>query len=379
MSFKAPNMFPTETRRSDTNVVRWLLITFALTIALLAIWLVRDVLLLALTAIIFAILLTTPIRFFVRHGIHRTLAVLLTIFLIGLVVSATSALALPDLFEQFRILVVQTLPSAGVVLQRELSPENLTLRFPFLRDFMTDVNLADLTNQLWQQVINGLATVSGQVFPFVTNLVSVLFSLLIVIFLSIYFVADPDPHWRGMLRLVPISYRPRAREILLSLDYTLRQFLQTQIILMILTGTLTTIAMLVLGLPLAGVLGVISGLFSFVPNFGPLLALVPVLAVTIINSPEKVLLVVLVYFGIQFVVGQVVAPLLLGSEIQLPPAIILLSQIVFGIFFGFLGLLLSVPLAAIGTVLIREVYVRDVLGDTEVSLRVTQEHEKVVE
>ncbi|MFN7210373.1 MAG: AI-2E family transporter [Aggregatilineales bacterium] len=366
-------MFPIETRPSDTNIGRWLLAAFALTIALLAIWLIRDVLLLALTAIIFAILLTTPIRFFVRHGVHRTAAVLLTIFLIGLVVSTTSALVLPGLFEQFRILVVQTLPSAGQVLQRELSPENLTLRFPFLRDFLTDVSLADLANQLSQQIINSLATVSGQVFPFVSNLFSVLFSLLIIIFLSIYFVADPDPHWRGMLRLVPMGYRQRAREILLSLDHTLRQFLQMQIALMILTGVLTTIAMLVLGLPLAGVLGVISGLFSFVPNFGPLVALVPVLAVTILNSPEKVLLVVLVYFGIQFIVGQIVAPLLLGNEIKLPPAIILLSQIIFGIFFGFLGLLLSVPLAAIAVVLVREVYVRDVLGDTEASLRLTQE------
>ncbi|MCE7946335.1 MAG: AI-2E family transporter [Chloroflexi bacterium CFX4] len=372
-------MFPRETRRNDTNVVRWLLIAFTLVIVLMAIWLVRDVLLLSLTAVIFAILLTTPIRFFVRHGINRIVAVLLTVFLISLVIAATSALALPDLFEQFRILVVQTLPSAGQVLQRELAPENLTLRFPFLRDFMTEMSLADLTNQLSQQIVSGLATVSGQVFPFVTNLFSALFSLLIVIFLSIYFVADPDPHWRGLLRLVPIGYRPRAREILLSLDYTLRQFLQTQIILMILTGTLTTIAMLVLGLPLAGVLGVIGGLFSFVPNFGPLVALVPVLAVTILNSPEKVLLVLLVYFGIQFVVGQIVAPLLLGKEIQLPPAIILLSQIIFGIFFGFLGLLLSVPLAAIGVVLIREVYVRDVLGDTEASLRVTQEFERVLD
>ncbi|MFQ3536139.1 MAG: AI-2E family transporter [Aggregatilineales bacterium] len=372
-------MFPIETRRSDINIVRWLLIAFALIIALLAVWLIRDVLLLALTAVIFAILLTTPIRFFVRHGIHRTIAVLLTVFLIGLVVSAASALALPDLFEQFRILVVQTLPSAGQVLQRELSPENLALRFPFLRDFLTEVSLADLANQLSQQIISSLATVSGQVFPFVSNLVSILFSLLIVIFLSIYFVADPDSHWRGLLRLVPIGYRTRAREILLSLDYTLRQFLQTQIVLMILTGTLTTIAMFVLGLPLSGVLGVISGLFSFVPNFGPLAALVPILAVTILNSPEKVLLVVLVYLGIQFIVGQIVAPLLLGSEIKLPPAIILLSQIVFGIFFGFLGLLLSVPLAAIGVVLIREVYVRDVLGDTEAGLRVAQEYEKLPE
>jgi predicted PurR-regulated permease PerM len=70
---------------------------------------------------------------------------------------------------------------------------------------MTDVSLADLTNQLWQWIVGGLATVSRRVSPFVTNLPSALFSLLIAIFLSIHFVARPDPRWRGVLRFVPIS------------------------------------------------------------------------------------------------------------------------------------------------------------------------------
>ncbi|GAB4545370.1 MAG: AI-2E family transporter [Anaerolineae bacterium] len=365
-------------RPTDNNVIRWLLIAFAIVITGLSVWLIRDVLLLTLTAIIFALLLTTPIRFFVRHGARRSLAVAITLLLIGVSFVIVTALILPGLLGQFQILITQTLPRAGQLLQAELDPVKLAERYPFLEGALSGINLADLTNQISQQLVAGLANVSGQVFPFLGNLVSTLFSIMIVVFLSIYFVADPDTHWRGMLKLVPLSYRPRARQILLSLDHTLRQFLQAQIVLMVLTGVLTTIAFIALELPLSGVLGVITGFFSFVPNFGPLIALVPILAVVIINSPDKVWLMLAIFFGIQLIVSQVVAPLLLGQEVKLPPALILLSQIIFSVLFGFLGLLLSVPLAAIGIVLVREIYVRDILGDPE-GIRATQEIERLEE
>jgi predicted PurR-regulated permease PerM len=117
--------------------------------------------------------------------------------------------------------------------------------------------------------------------------------------------------------------------------------------------------------PLAGVLGTLTGLLSFVPNFGPLVALLPILAVAIISTPSKIMLIVVVFYILQFIQNQIVAPLLMGQEIDLPPAIILLSQIIAGILFGFLGLLLSVPLTAILMVLVKEIYIRDVLGDVD--------------
>jgi len=106
-------------------------------------------------------------------------------------------------------------------------------------------------------------------------------------------------------------------------------------------------------------------LFSFVPNFGPLIALIPTLAVAILNTPQQLILVLLVFFGIQTIVSQIAAPLMIGNELNMPPALILLSQLFAGIFFGFLGLLLSVPLAIIVIVLVKEVYVHDILGDTD--------------
>ncbi len=343
------------------QLVRWVLVTFIVALLFVAIWLIRDILMLTLTAVIFAELLTTPVRFLVRRGVRRPVAVLLTMVLVIVLIAAATALLLPGLLDQFRDLVVRYIPAAAEQLQRELQPQNLIARFPFLEG----LDLKSVTDQVSTQFLGGLANLSTQVFPFFGSLASVVLSILIVMFLAVYFIADPGTHERGLLKLTPIRYRPRAQEILVKLDTVLRKFLQAQVVLMMLTGVLTIIALWVLGMPLAGVLGTITGLFSFVPNFGPLLALVPILAVAIINVPTQVGLIVLVFYVLQFLVSQLLAPLLLGQEVNLPPAMILLSQIIAGIFFGFLGLLLSVPLAAIIVVLVREIYVRDILGDVE--------------
>ncbi len=178
-----------------------------------------------------------------------------------------------------------------------------------------------------------------------------------------YFVADPDLHERGLLKMMPIRYRGRGFEILLKLDSTLRKFLQAQVLLMLLIGVTTGAALALIGVPLAGALGTITGLLAFIPNFGPLVALVPIIAVALINTPDQLLLIIVVFYVLQFLMSQIIAPILMGQEVNLPPAIILLSQIIAGIFFGFLGLLLSVPLAAIVVVLVREIYIKDILGD----------------
>jgi predicted PurR-regulated permease PerM len=327
-------------------------------------WLIRDIIMLTLTAVIFAVLLTSPVRFFVRRGIKRPIAVFITLILIIAVVIAAGALLLPGLLDQFRQLVTDYLPRAAAQLQDELQAPKLIQRFPFLQG-LNPQDIAKVTDQISTQLLGGLANVGSQIFPFVGGLASTLLSILIVVFLALYFVADPDMHERGMVKLIPIRYRPRALEIIGKLDRVLRNFLQAQILLMLLIGVSTGLALAIIGVPLAGALGTITGLFAFVPNFGPLVALIPILAVSLINIPQQIGLIVVVFYILQFVQSQLITPLLMGQEVNLPPAVILLSQIIAGIFFGFLGLLLSVPLAAIAVVLVREIYIKDILGDTE--------------
>ncbi len=353
-------MTSAEINTTNGQIMRWVLITFLVLLIAVAVWLIRDILMLTLTAVIFSVLLTTPIRFFVRRGIRRPIAILLTIILIVAVIALTTALLLPDLLKQFRDLA-HIIQDATRQLQEELRTDKLTTRFPFLEG----LDLKNITDQISTQFLGGLTNVTREVFPFVGSLASTLLSVLIVVFLGVYFVSDPGMHERGLIKLVPLRYRPRANEILIKLDKVLRGFLQGQLVLMVLTGVSTGAGLAIIGVPFAGALGIITGLFSFVPNFGPLVSLIPILAVAIVNTPDKIGLIIVVFYVLQFILGSLITPLLLGQEINLPPAIILLSQIIAGIFFGFLGLLLAVPLAAILVLLIREIYIKDILGDVE--------------
>jgi predicted PurR-regulated permease PerM len=317
------------------------------------------------------VLLTTPVRLFVRRGIARPVAVLLSAGLILAAIIAIVLLVLPDLLVQFRLLVTTYIPQATQRLEEQLRPVNLRQTFAFLKDY-SDQEILALTNDITRQLSASLSGLSSQLFPFFSGLIpffsgllSTIISILVVLFLAFYFVADPDTHTRGIIRLVPIRIRPRAMEILRSLDRSLRNFLEAQVLLMLLTGVSTAIVLALMGVPLAGALGTITGLFSFVPNFGPLVSLVPIVAVALINTPQQLGLIIVVYYVLQFIQSQLITPLLMGQEVNLPPAVILLSQIVAGIFFGFLGLLLSVPLAAIGVTLVREIYIKDLLGDRE--------------
>ncbi len=360
------------------QITRWVIIAFGIIVLCVAVWLVRDILMLTLTSVIFAMLMTTPVRFLVRRGMRRSMAVLISILLFLVILILSAAILLPGLLDQFRQLVIilqralrpgvfligdPTLDTTqlSIILRRAFQPNNWAANL----EFLNGVDLSDLSKQISTQVFGGVANITSQVFPFVGSLASVLLSILIVVFMGMYFVADPGTYERGALRLIPISYRSRAQDILRKLEMALRSFLQAQVILMLLTGGSTAITLALLGIPLAGGLGTITGLFSFVPNFGPLVALIPIVAVVIINAPGKILSVIAVFYALQLIQSQLIAPLLVGQEIHLPPVVILLAQIIAGIFFGFLGLLLSVPLAAIVVVLIREIYIKDMLGDNE--------------
>src|SRR5437868_11870342 len=107
------------------QVTRWVLVAFVIVVLAYAMWLIRDILMLTLTAVIFSVLLTSPVRFFVKRGVRRPLAVLLTMILIFAVISLAAALLLPDLLAQFRTLIVVYIPTAAEQLRAELQPQNL--------------------------------------------------------------------------------------------------------------------------------------------------------------------------------------------------------------------------------------------------------------
>lgn len=367
------------------QTTRWVLLAVLIVIVLLALWTISGILLLALTAVVLVVLITTPVRFLMRRGVRRGPASIISLLSVIVFVLVILLAVVPLLSRQFVTLTDRVQQGITEIIESwayldeqpakvflgwhmpvpvESPQEPVTEVLRLLRDsFQLD---AELIQQVGSQLINALQQLSVSVVPVVSGVASTFLNILIVIFLSIYFLTNPRGYEDGLIRLLPLFYRHRGREIIDRLDTALRGWLESTLLAMVFVGVATWIGLGVLGLAEAAALGVVAGLLAFVPTFGTLVAAILAVAVGILQEPQNIGWIILITYLISLVQSQVISPLLVAGRINLPPALVLLAQIIFGLLFGFLGLLLAVPLAAILMVLVQEVYIKDILGDTAV-------------
>lgn len=202
-----------------------------------------------------------------------------------------------------------------------------------------------------------MPSVTRYLFPFVTTTVEAGAGIILMLFLSIYFAADPDLYRRGALALLPVARRATGAEVLDRVAIVLRKWLVTQLIAMVAMGIVSTIALLILHVKAPFALGILAGLFEFIPTVGPLLSSVPAIAMAFLDSPEKALIVIGVYLALHFLESHLLIPLLMKGGMNLPPALTVLSQALLALVFGFLGLMVAVPMLATVMVLVQTLYV----------------------
>jgi predicted PurR-regulated permease PerM len=200
-------------------------------------------------------------------------------------------------------------------------------------------------------------------FPFLTSTLSAFGGVLLIIFLSVYIGAEPTTYRSGLMHLFPQRTRKRAGEVLEAMAVALRKWLVTQLIAMAVIGSVTTIVLLIFKVKAAFALGLLAGLFEFIPTIGPILSAVPAIAMGFLDSPEKALFIGVAYIGIQFLENHILIPLLMRGGVDLPPALTVISQALMALVFGFIGLMVAVPLLAAVMVPIKMLYVQDVVGD----------------
>jgi predicted PurR-regulated permease PerM len=152
--------------------------------------------------------------------------------------------------------------------------------------------------------------------------------------------------------------------VLTQIASVLRKWLVTQLIAMLVLAVVWAIALSVLGVKAALALAVIAGILEFVPTIGPTMAVIPALAMAALDSPGKALSVLIVYLVIQGFEANVLIPMLMNRRISLPPALTIVTQALMTLAFGFLGLMVAVPLLAAVLVPIKLLYVEDVVGDS---------------
>jgi predicted PurR-regulated permease PerM len=204
---------------------------------------------------------------------------------------------------------------------------------------------------------------SSHFFAVFSSTLSALGALLVVTFVAIYIAIDPGTYRRGILHLVPHRARSKAREVLDATGVTLRRWLVAQFVGMVTVGAVTTGLLLLLDVRAAVALGIIAGILEFVPFFGPILSSLPAIAMGFLDGPEKALWVALAYLVIQQLEGNILIPLLMKEGLDLPPVLTIIGQSAMALAFGFVGLVIAMPLLGAVMVPIKLLYVQDVVGD----------------
>lgn len=207
---------------------------------------------------------------------------------------------------------------------------------------------------------------AGSVFAGVGSTVSITVSSIadavFIVVIGVFLAATPGAYQRGLLRLVPSEFEGRVKTLLGEVIATLQAWLIGQSIAMFFVAVFTTVGLTLAGVPFPLALGIIAGLLDLIPFFGPLMAAIPAVLIGFTNGVWTGVWAAVAFLVVQQLEGNVIQPLVQRRAVQIPPAILVLALIVMGKLFGFLGVLVATPLAAVILLLVRHLYVRGVLN-----------------
>jgi len=180
----------------------------------------------------------------------------------------------------------------------------------------------------------------------------------IILFIGIFFTVNPRLYREGIIKLIPSAGKDKARGVLKRLNFTLKGWLKGMLIAMVLIASFSFIGLSIIGVPMGLALAFFAGLLNFIPNFGPIIAMVPAVLIGFTVSANTALVIALLYIAIQAVESNLVTPMIQNVMIKIPPALIIISQVLFGTLTGALGIILATPLLVVIIVIVDELYVK---------------------
>ncbi len=329
---------------SHVELLKRTLIVIAAASIPVLIWYLFGVILMALGAIIFAMLLRLGARPLMRWlSLPEPVALVLSTVCVIVALAGAPLLFGTHFSGQF-LDVVQRATAASADIEAELS------RFPpgnFILNHITPAQFS-ITG-----VLSGVLSVS-------TSLIE---GAIIMLISGIYLAVQPGLYRRGVIWLFPPSQHARAGEIVDGIGEALRLWLMGQLAEMVLIGALSTFAVWLIGVPSSLALGIIAAIGEFVPYVGPLLSAIPAILVALTKSPEAALWTLLAYLAIHQIEGQLVSPLIQRHMVAIPPAVMLLGITAITYLFGLIALIFAAPIAVIIFAAVNLIYVRDTLGE----------------
>lgn len=343
-----------------------------LIILVLAIWELRLVLLMTFLAVIIAVSLDVPVRELQQRGFPRAIALIIVISItvtglgfLGFAIGAPVVEQTQNLFDE--------LPDA---LDRVIGEYN---RLAADLGMLPNIDTAEIEGNNGPSGLITPDTLTGGA-SFVTSVgsfvLSVAVNLVLIIITAVYLLADPEVYANSILSLIPKNRQAFVLRLLIDLRRALVSWLITQLFAMTMISILLAFALGVFwGVPNAIALGILAGVMTLIPNFGAVISVIPAIIFTLADRPSYVIPVILTYIIAQQIESNFITPMFVKRRLNVPAAALLVFQLMVSVLFGFLGLLLAVPIFMVILVLVRHLYVESVLDNlnTEIEARETAE------
>lgn len=309
--------------------------------ALITLWaLVRlwPVLLLVVTAFIFMAALLPYVEWLVRHGVNRVVGVLLILLAVFAGLGTVVAIVAPAMFDEFRDL-------------RSNLPQYARDFETFMQNFGFKTDRWDLPERAaeikWNELISGSQAVDyGQRIAFGV------FSGFTVIVLTAYLLVDTRRLRDFLFRFVPEGKEPDAQHFLNALSRVVGGYVRGQLITSLIIGLFTTAVLLAAQVPNAVAFGVLAAFADIIPLVGAFIAIVPAVVAAFQESPTQAVIVLAALLIYQQFEDRLLVPKIYGQTLNLPSLVVLVAVLVGGELMGIAGVLLALPAAAAGRVVL---------------------------
>ncbi len=336
------------------NLGQWIGL-IAIVLSLYILWQIRDVLLLIFAAVVIATTLNRLARRLQRSGVQRGLAVTLSVIIFFAVIIGFFWLVVPSFITQFHELTYRV--PKGLQLFNNWLDQLKTHTPVQLSPYIPDID------SLIKQAMPVVNRVLGSSFAFLSGSLEAILKILLVLVLIGMFLTNPQAYRKLFIRLFPSFYRQRVDGILDKCEVSLEGWITGAGIAMLYVATMSMIGLLILRIPSALALAVLAGFMNLIPNLGPTISVIPAMAIALLDAPWKSLAVFGLYFLVQQTEGNFITPVIMAHQVSLLPAVTLIAQLFFLNFFGFLGLLLALPLTVVTKIWTQEVLIKDVLDE----------------
>lgn len=227
---------------------------------------------------------------------------------------------------------------------------------------------ADGIQSFFQGVLDDPGQLAGPVASIGLGIASILGALLLILITAYYMAVSPSPLTKGALALAPPDQRGWARNVMARLRTAWIGWMQGVLIDMLLTGILVYVGLTLIGLDFAILFAVLSAILVIIPYFGAIVGALPPIAFALADSPEKAILALVVYTAVQQIESNLTIPLVMSERVKLHPAVVAIGVVIVGQLFGFVGLIVAVPILSAIVITVDELWVKRIEAERGISL-----------